>query len=131
MLAHVLRFTSERDASDACASGGPRLDFNYNFVAQLLRRRDRFLDTGCGPTARDFESICRQNRFTLIFVKSGHDEMCRAILAKFPTHARMHYLTADGLVMPESALSNVARPQPCDQKPAGLDRQSLHQLRSL
>jgi hypothetical protein len=37
-------------------------------------------------------------------------------------------LSADGLVMAEAALPHEARPRPCKQEPAGLNRQRLHQL---
>jgi hypothetical protein len=43
-----------------------------NFAAQFLRSRGSFVGSRCDPAARDFESIRRENGFTLIFVKTRH-----------------------------------------------------------
>jgi hypothetical protein len=44
------------------------LDLNDNFVAQFLRCGDSLFGICCGLTARDPESIRREDRFALILV---------------------------------------------------------------
>src|SRR5882672_12384864 len=131
MRAHLFGFFGEGDSADPCASCSPGLNLNDNFVAQFLRSRGSFVGSRCGAAARNFESIRSENCFALILVKTRHDKMCRAILARFPAHARVRYLTTDGLIMAEAAFPHEARPHPRQQEPASLDRQRLYKIRPL
>ncbi len=130
MRAHVVHTFGEGDSADAGPPGSPRLNFDYDFAAKFLRRRDGFIDAGSSATTRDPKSIRSENGFTLTLVKTRHDEMCRAILAIFGARS-VCYLTANGLVMAQPTLPHEARPHPREQEPASLDGQRLHKIRSL
>src|SRR5438067_1238590 len=76
MAASHIRLFRESDATDSRASGCPSLDFDHDFAALLvqefLRHRHRLISGRGGASARNLESVSRENGFALIFVQSCH-----------------------------------------------------------
>src|SRR6478609_11927449 len=76
MATSDVRLFRESDAADSRPSGCPSLNLDHDFatflVQEFLGHRHRLISGGRGATARNFESVLRENGLTLIFVQSCH-----------------------------------------------------------
>ena len=72
LLTPILQRQVAYNAANARATGGPGLDFDYNFTLKFLGYRHRLISGESRASTRNFESISGENRFALILVKSCH-----------------------------------------------------------
>ncbi len=75
--ANIIWRSGESHPANAGTPGGPSLNLDYHFAAffaacEFFGGRNRAISSGRGAATRNLESVCRENGFALIFVKSCH-----------------------------------------------------------